>query len=139
MLIEESDAEFDVSVQILQFLWSRKWQPTPVFLTGKSHGHRSLAGCSPWNRKSVEHDLRTKQQRTPQRAFIVCFLHSIILQVSYDFYKFCKFLDCLFVHIILQSSHTFLLRQKANILFKNYLSLFSLNSLSALLLCLSRF
>ena len=24
-----------------------KWQPTPVFLSGKSHGWRSLAGCSP--------------------------------------------------------------------------------------------
>ena len=28
--------------------WSRKWQPTPVFLPGKSHGQRSLAGLSPW-------------------------------------------------------------------------------------------
>ena len=28
--------------------WSRKWQPTPVFLPGKSHGQRSLVGCSPW-------------------------------------------------------------------------------------------
>ena len=24
--------------------WSRKWQPTPVFLPGKSHAQRSLAG-----------------------------------------------------------------------------------------------
>ena len=24
--------------------WRRKWQPTPVFLLGESHGHRSLAG-----------------------------------------------------------------------------------------------
>ena len=24
--------------------WSRKWQPTPEFLPGKSHGQRSLAG-----------------------------------------------------------------------------------------------
>ena len=28
--------------------WRRKWQPTPVFLHGKSHGQRSLVGCSPW-------------------------------------------------------------------------------------------
>ena len=27
--------------------WSRKWQPTPVFLPGKSHGQRSLVGYSP--------------------------------------------------------------------------------------------
>ena len=25
-----------------------KWQPTPVLLPGKSHGARSLVGCSPW-------------------------------------------------------------------------------------------
>ena len=27
--------------------WRRAWQPTPVFLPGKSHGQRSLAGCRP--------------------------------------------------------------------------------------------
>ena len=32
--------------------WRRKWQPTPVFLPGKYHGHRSLAGCSTWCHKS---------------------------------------------------------------------------------------
>ena len=31
--------------------WRRKWLPTPVFLPGKSHEWRSLAGCSPWGRK----------------------------------------------------------------------------------------
>ena len=31
--------------------WSRAWQPTLVFLTGESHGQRSLVGCSPWGRK----------------------------------------------------------------------------------------
>ena len=25
--------------------WRRKWQPTPVFLPGESHGHRSPWGC----------------------------------------------------------------------------------------------
>ena len=30
-----------------KILWRRKWQPTPVFLPGKSHGRRSLAGYSP--------------------------------------------------------------------------------------------
>ena len=28
----------------------RQWQPTPVLLPGKSHGRRSLVGCSPWGR-----------------------------------------------------------------------------------------
>ena len=31
--------------------WRRKWRPTPVFLPGKSHGWRSLAGYSPWDHK----------------------------------------------------------------------------------------
>ena len=31
--------------------WRRKWQPTPVFLPGESHGYRSLVGYSPWGHK----------------------------------------------------------------------------------------
>ena len=27
-----------------------QWQPTPVFLPGKSHGQRNLVGYSPWGR-----------------------------------------------------------------------------------------
>ena len=30
--------------------WRRRWQLTPVFLPGESHGQRSLAGYSPWGR-----------------------------------------------------------------------------------------
>ena len=33
--------------------WSKKWQPTPVFLPGKFQGQRRLAGCSPWGRKEL--------------------------------------------------------------------------------------
>ena len=32
----------------------RKWQPTPVFLPGKSHGQRSLAGYGPWGHKKSD-------------------------------------------------------------------------------------
>ena len=31
-------------------IWRRQWHPTPVLLPGKSHGWRSLVGCSPWGR-----------------------------------------------------------------------------------------
>ena len=34
--------------------WRRKWQPTPVFLPGESHGQRSLVGYSPWGRKESD-------------------------------------------------------------------------------------
>ena len=36
------------------FPWRRKWQPTPVFLPGESHGRRSLVGYSPWGRKELD-------------------------------------------------------------------------------------
>ena len=32
----------------VMFTWRRQWHPTLVFLPGKSHGRRSLVGCSPW-------------------------------------------------------------------------------------------
>ena len=31
--------------------WRRAWQPTPVFLSGESHGQRSLASYNPWGRR----------------------------------------------------------------------------------------
>ena len=34
--------------------WGRKWQPTPVFLPGKSHGKRSLVGYRPWGHKESD-------------------------------------------------------------------------------------
>ena len=33
----------------------RKWQPASLFLSGKSHGQRSLVGYSPWSHR-VRHD-----------------------------------------------------------------------------------
>ena len=33
---------------LLGRIWRRQWQPTPLLLPGKSHGWRSLVGCSPW-------------------------------------------------------------------------------------------
>ena len=32
----------------------RQWHPTPVLLPGKSHGRRSLVGCSPWGREELD-------------------------------------------------------------------------------------
>ena len=32
----------------------RRWHPTPVLLPGKSHGRRSLVGCSPWGREESD-------------------------------------------------------------------------------------
>ena len=34
--------------------WRRQWHPTPVLLPGKSHGRRSLVGCSPWGHEESD-------------------------------------------------------------------------------------
>ena len=34
--------------------WRREWKSTPVFLPGKCHGQRRLAGYSPWGRKKAD-------------------------------------------------------------------------------------
>ena len=47
-----------------RFSWRRKWQPTPVFLPGKSHEQRNLVGYSPWGHKRVRENLLTKEQQT---------------------------------------------------------------------------
>ena len=41
--------------------WNRKWQPTPVFLPGKFHGQRSLAGA--WGCKELD----TTERSMPRR------------------------------------------------------------------------
>ena len=35
--------------------WRKKWQLTPLFLPGETHGQRSLVGCSPVSQR-VKHD-----------------------------------------------------------------------------------
>ena len=58
--------------------WGRKWQPTPVFLPGESHGQRSLAGCSPWGCKRIGHNLATQQQqqKKPKCWYYVVLINS---------------------------------------------------------------
>ena len=43
-----------VFVGVCDNLWRRQWHPTPVLLPGKSHGERSLVGCSPRGCKELD-------------------------------------------------------------------------------------
>ena len=45
-----------------RFPWSRKWPSIPVFLPGKFHGQRSLAGYSSWGRKESDTTEHTQSQ-----------------------------------------------------------------------------
>ena len=39
---------------VVEFEWRRQWHLTPVLLPGKSHGQRSLEGCSPWGCEELD-------------------------------------------------------------------------------------
>ena len=39
---------WSILIVALGCVWRRQWHPTPVLLPGKSHGWKSLVGCSPW-------------------------------------------------------------------------------------------
>ena len=49
--------------------WRKKWQPTPVFLPGESHGQRSLADYSPWGHKQL---VLTEQLSTNKWNNAIC-------------------------------------------------------------------
>jgi len=64
---------------VRKIVWSRKWQSTQVFLPGKFHGQRSLAGYNPWGCKQsdmTEHSCTAMQEGSffsiPSLACIVC-------------------------------------------------------------------
>ena len=61
--------------------WRRKWQPTPVFLPGESHGRRSLVGCSP--RGHTESDTTEAMQQQQIRALIAILLVIILHVFTY--------------------------------------------------------
>ena len=47
--------DWATSLWLFTFMhWRRKWQPTPVFLPGESHGQRSLVGCRLWGRTELD-------------------------------------------------------------------------------------
>jgi len=66
-----SPLSFHYLAGCLAHRWRRKWQPTLVFLTGKSHGQRSLVGYSPWGHKELD---TTEKLNNNNNWHIVCVL-----------------------------------------------------------------
>ena len=64
--------------------WRKKWQSTPVFLPGKSHGWRCLVGYSPCGRKELD--------TTEWLHFHFIYITSLIPKISY--------LECLYCYIL---------------------------------------
>ena len=49
--------------------YEKKWQPSPVFFPGESHGQRSLEGYSPWDRR----ESATVERLTPYHCILYRF------------------------------------------------------------------
>jgi len=50
--------------------WRTAWQPTPVFLSGESHGQRSLEGYSPCGCKESDTTKATLYAQAGYRAYL---------------------------------------------------------------------
>ena len=80
--------------------WRRKWQPTPGFLPGASHGRRSLVGSSPWGHTEsnttevIQHDAHLsfphdyvhgkRRATTPLQLFPLCSFCAVIKAFQYQ-------------------------------------------------------
>ena len=63
-------------------IWRRKWQPTPVFLPGESHGQRSLMGCHLWGCTELDR-LRSSSSNIFIRLLSQCFAGYTKLVTNY--------------------------------------------------------
>ena len=64
---ETAHAGATIFMNLAAFTRRRQWHPTPVLLPGKSHGWRSLVGCSPWGREESD-----KTERLPFHFSLSC-------------------------------------------------------------------
>ena len=58
---------------VVKIPWSRKWQPTAIFLLGKLHGQRSLAVCCPWGCKELDMTEQLSMHALPKNKSIHLF------------------------------------------------------------------
>ena len=80
--------------------WSRKWQPTPVFLPGEFYGQRSLVGYNPWGSKESDttqlHGSGGEWTSPKESVWINCPLWTKRVFLSlYGVHKFWTEQDCL--------------------------------------------
>ena len=88
--------------------WRRKWQPTPVFLPGKSHGQRSQEGYSPWSHKRVRHNFIIIQLLSRIWLFVTpcttAYQAPLSSTISWSFLKFMS------IELVMLSNHLILCR-----------------------------
>ena len=88
--------------------WRRKWQPTPVFLPGESHGRGSLVGClgshrvgHGWSNLAAAAGFRNQQYvfggtRIDEK---ICFISELIILRRWKFWMNVMYKDALYKNI----------------------------------------
>ena len=86
-MVRSQPAVQDSQIQSLgcKILWRRKWQPTPLFLPGESHGQRSLAGYSPRGLKETD---TSEPLSVPLHVMIFKSKLTIIIKFSLNIQEF---------------------------------------------------
>ena len=65
--------------------WRRKWQLTPVFLSGKPHGQSILVGYSPWGQKQSDTTYRLNNNKSYLRWWLgLLKCYSPFLTISHE-------------------------------------------------------
>ena len=83
----------------------RKWQPTPVFLPGESHGQRSLVGYSLWGCKGLNTTERLTHTHTHTHTHLVELTLSPLYLLRFLLGKQCS---CLYISIFFKSCFSYL-------------------------------
>ena len=71
----------DLNPWVGKIPWRRKWQPTPVFLPGKFHRQRNLAGYSLWGHKELDTHTHTHTHSYLIVGSLYLLIPSLILSV----------------------------------------------------------
>ena len=69
---------------VRKILWRRKWQPTPVFLPGNSHGQRSLVGLQSMGSQRVRNGWATSLTHSPVNKNN--FIHSFLMWTPFTYF-----------------------------------------------------
>ena len=90
------------------YVWRRQGHPTPVLLPGKSHGWRSLVGCSPWGREESDTTEGLHEHSQSPWMFIVLFYLfnwiSTLFFSPWFLYISCTIRFILFIWIVIEGN-----------------------------------
>ena len=75
--------DWATSLSFYSSFWRRKWQPTPVFLPGESHGQRGLVAYRLWGCRELD----TTKQLTHTTQMFATTTHSFIQAITYAYNK----------------------------------------------------